>query len=110
MDPQQRRKLLVILVIAEAITRPVLAGGRHPVKHARDRTQTVIQLACADAKSAQIAGKGYLVIQFVSKLSARATYLDVSTPVILAGMGGVARSELITAVIKAVITDSSAWF
>ena len=30
--------------------------------------------------------------------------------VILAGMGGVARSELVTAVIKAVITDSSAWF
>src|SRR6476620_1188468 len=77
MDPQQRRKLLVILVIAEAIPRPVLAGGRLPVKHARDRTQTVIQLACADAKGAEIAGKGYLVIQGVRKLSARHVSLYV---------------------------------
>src|SRR6476661_709999 len=83
MDPQKRRKLLVILVIAEAIPRPVLAGGRHPVKHARDRTQTVIQLACADAKGAEIAGEGYLVIQGIGKLSARHISLDVRSAEVL---------------------------
>src|SRR6185436_12215926 len=56
MDSQQRCKLFVILIIAEARTRPELACGRHPVKHAGDRTQTVVQLACADAKGAEIAG------------------------------------------------------
>ena len=64
----------MILIIAEAVTRPVLAGGRHPVKHASDRTQTVIQLACADAKGAEIAGKGYLVIQGIRSLSACRLY------------------------------------
>src|SRR6478672_12772754 len=83
MDPQQRRKLLVILIIAEAVTRPVLAGGRHPVKHASDRTQTVIQLACADAKGAEIAGKGYLVIQGICKLSARHVSLYVRSAEVL---------------------------
>src|SRR6185437_10020120 len=58
MDAEQRRKLLVILIVTEAITWPELAGGRHPVEHASGRTQTVIQLACANAKGAEIAGEG----------------------------------------------------
>ena len=77
MDAEQRRELLVILIIAEALTRPVLTGGRHPVKEARGRTQTGIHLACADAKGAEIVGERHLVIQGIGKLSVRHVSLDV---------------------------------
>jgi hypothetical protein len=83
MDAEQRRKFFVILIIAEAITRPELAGGRHPVKHASGRTQTVIQLACADAKGAEIAGEGHFVIQCIRKLSARHVSLDIRSAEVL---------------------------
>src|SRR4029079_1842847 len=77
MDSEQRRKLLVILIVAEAITWPELTRGRHPVEHAGHRTQTVIQLACADTKGAEIAGERHFVIQGIRKLSHRHGSLDV---------------------------------